>query len=395
MKRLQAYHHILEVAQNLGLDGYPVTVETCSLDTLYRLAASQFPGRFYHRRFDDTGEQLRAGDDLKKYRLYEIITYSEPCRAFIWDSCHPGEELLLIAHVVAHSDFFKHNLCFQEVPPPPVELFSRHREEIETYIDEFGRREVNQYMDAGLALQDLCHGGIPRDPNLDLLGLLIAQSSKLNAWQKRILEIIREESLYLKPQKETRILNEGWAAFWHKRILPECGLTEAETVAAIKLHAQLMMPVGGKLNPYLVGCNLLEYIAGELGMEKLFSIRAVENDYSLVRKYLTKELLQELDLFLYKEKDAQLISPHDNPDMVKNVLLSHLENGGSPVIRIEDTDYAGEGKLYLRHVYNGLELDYQTAMDTLEHITRLWGRPVLLETVLEGKSCLLPENISL
>lgn len=172
-------------------------------------------------------------------------------------------------------------------------------------------------------------------------------------------------------------------------------MTEAETVAAVKLHAQLMMPAGGSLNPYLVGCHLLEYIAGELGMDKLFSVRAIENDYSLVRKFLTKELLQELGLFLYKENGAQLIAPQEDPDVVKMVLLSHVENGGYPVIRIEDTDYAGEGKLYLRHVYNGLELDYQTALDTLEYITWLWGRPALLETVSEGKKYLLQGNISL
>lgn len=395
MRRLQADHLILKIAQDLGLDGYRVVVERRSLDALYRLAAAQFPGRFHHRRFDSTGGRLMAGDYFAHHRLYELITYTDPCRAFIWEGCHPGEELLLVAHVIAHSDFFKHNFCFREVPPPPVELFSRHNEEIQAYVDEYGYRKVREYIDAELALQNLCHGGMPPEPNLDLLGLLIDHNPRLNAWQKRVLEIIREESLYLRPQKETRILNEGWAVFWQKRILPECGLTEAETIAAVKLHARLTMPLGGRLNPYLVGCRLLEHIAGELGMEKLFSIRAGENDYSLVRKFLTEELLQELDLFVYKEQAAQLIGPREDPAMVKKVLLSHLENGGYPVIRIEDTDFAGEGKLYLKHVYNGLELDHQTAVDTLGHIARIWGRPVLLETVLEGKNCLLQDNISL
>lgn len=118
-----------------------------------------------------------------------------------------------MAHVIAHSDFFKHNLCFQEVQPPASDLFVQHREEIESYIDEYGYRNVRRYIDAGLALQGLCPGRTPWEPDLDLLGFLIAHSPKLTAWQKRILEIIMEESLYLKPQKETQILNEAGQSF--------------------------------------------------------------------------------------------------------------------------------------------------------------------------------------
>ncbi|NLC76427.1 MAG: SpoVR family protein [Clostridia bacterium] len=382
---------MLELAQREGLDGYPVIIEECSPETLYGMAAAGVPGRFIHWSFGKKAEALVQGHRYGRHRLYELAIYGDPCYGFLSGETTSGEKLLLIAHLIAHSDFFKNNSYFQANPPPAPELFSRRGEEIEEYEKRYGSREVELFLDAVLSVKELFQGAGPSEKDRDLLGFLQAHSPVLVPWQRRVLDIIKEEMKYYWPQVETRILNEGWASFWHRRLLAACCLTEGETVDAARLHAQLLAP-GPAVNPYLAGKSLLERILREEGMAALFAVRTLHNDYSFVRRYMKEDLLEQLDIYLYDPKTGTCVNPRENWEQVKKTWLSYLENGGYPTIYIEDPNYLGEGVLYLRHSYQGLSLDRELAQKTLEYVEKLWGAPVFLETVFDGQRCILQSN---
>jgi stage V sporulation protein R len=153
---------------------------------------------------------------------------------------------------------------------------------------------------------------LPPHPEKDLLWFL-AQYAPLEPWERDVLEIIREESYYFYPQFETKILNEGWATYWHAEILHQyTGLSPSETIDFGVLHAGVVNPGHAmSINPYYLGYRMLVdverrwnqlYATGAssiTGRQKLFEIRAQENDISFLANYLSQELADELDLFAY------------------------------------------------------------------------------------------------
>src|SRR5690625_3356413 len=130
--------------------------------------------------------------------------------------------------------------------------------------------------------------------------------------------MMREEMLYFWPQLETKIMNEGWATFWHQRILREMNLTSDETIEFAKLNASVIQPSRTQMNPYYFGLKIFEDIEEkynrptekmkELGVqpnsgrEKIFEVREIESDISFIRNYLTKELVQKEDMYLFEKQ---------------------------------------------------------------------------------------------
>ena len=143
-------------------------------------------------------------------------------------------------------------------------------------------------------------------------------SRELEDWQRDILTMMREEMLYFWPQLETKIMNEGWASYWHQRILREMDLTTDETIEFAKLNANVVQPSKTSINPYYLGLKIYEDIEKRYnnpteemrklgvkpnsGREKIFEVREIESDISFIRNYLTKELVQQEDLYLFEKK---------------------------------------------------------------------------------------------
>jgi stage V sporulation protein R len=204
-------------------------------------------------------------------------------------------------------------------------------------------------------------------------------------------------------------MNEGWATYWHLRIMREMDLTEAEAVEFAKMHAGVIQPSRVRLNPYHLGLKIFEDIErrwneptgeerkkynrpGGEGRQKIFEVREQENDISFLRNYLTKELIEEMDLYLYKKMGHDWKVSDKDWEKVKDGILSSLTNGGYPYIVVEDGDFNKRGDLYLKHCYEGLELDVFYLEKTLPYVYRLWGRPVHLETVIDNKKVLFSYN---
>jgi stage V sporulation protein R len=252
----------------------------------------------------------------------------------------------------------------------------------------------------------------PREqlPEKDLLFYLMKNSPSLAPWQRDAIAMVHEEMEYFVPQMQTKIMNEGWASIWHARIMRALDLNTSDHIEFANLHSGVVSPQKGQLNPYYLGYKIYEDIErrwneptaedrkkfgrrGSEGRDKIFEVRELENDVSFLRNYLTEELCEELDLFVFEliEEEEWTIT-EKRWEKVRDQLVSNMTNFGFPYLQVEDGDYNGNRELYLKHRYEGTELDMRYGRKALEHVHALWGRPVHLETVIDDESSVLHFN---
>ena len=199
-------------------------------------------------------------------------------------------------------------------------------------------------------------------------------------------------------------------SYWHSRIMRELDLPDVELLEFAELHSGVVSPHKGQLNPYYLGYKILEDIERRWdapsaeerekfgrepggGRAKLFEVREVENDVSFLRNYLTEGLCEELDLFVYELVDEEEWTVTEKRwERVRDQLVSNMTNFGFPYIVVADGDYNNNRELYLKHQYEGAELDMNYARRVLEHVHTLWGRPVHLETVVDDEPARLHYN---
>jgi stage V sporulation protein R len=441
------FAELRELARRLGLDFFDVIFEVVPQDIMAEIAAYGLPTRARHWSYGKVYNQQRVYGQMGLSKIYEIVLNNEPAYAFLLDTNADIANLLVVAHVYAHVDFFKHNLYFTDTNRHMVNAAVEHALRIDEYIERYGLDRVERVMDIAFAIDRHIDGHkgvvrkpyparqvvererkahkyadifgeegftltkvivgerLPPHPEKDLLWFL-AQYAQLGPWERDVLEIIREESYYFYPQFETKILNEGWATYWHAEILQQyAALSPSETIDFGVLHAGVVQP-GHRLsiNPYFLGYRLLVdverrwdkmYAAGQsaiTGREKLFEIRTQENDISFLANYLTQELVDELDLFAYGyacehgrqgQKRCQqcgevAIQSRKVGDVVYS-LVAPRYNYGAPTIAV--TKVSDDGSLVLEHEWNDLgPLDLNYAERTLGYLHELWKKPVHLKT---------------
>lgn len=436
---------------------------------------------------------MKTQYDYNLSRIYEMVINSDPCYAFLLEGNSLIQNKMVMAHVLAHCDFFKNNVHFRRTSRKMVESMSVSAQRIRKYEFLYGREKVESFLDSVISVQehidpyrhigrndtikqetvaaggccgkggcekDSCgsdgYGGgscgagcgghkhkhdskqetpyddlwaldylgndhkrkdddceppkkFPEKPERDLLLFIMEHARDLEDWQRDIISIIREEMFYFWPQMQTKIMNEGWATYWHLRIMRDLDLDEDESIEFAKLHAGVIQSSKVRINPYLVGLKLFEDIerrwdepaeeekekygrAGGEGRQKIFEVRELDNDVSFLRNYMTKEFVEKEDLYLYKKVGYEWKIVEKNWEKVRDGLIASLINCGFPYIVVDDGDFGKRGELYLRHVYEGVELDVYYLERTLPHVYNLWGRPVYLETVLDNKKVLFGYN---
>lgn len=199
-------------------------------------------------------------------------------------------------------------------------------------------------------------------------------------------------------------------SIWHSRIMRSMGdkgyISDSDILEFATLHSGVLSPSKTYLNPYYVGFKVFEYIEQRWdnptqeeqerlgrkpgqGRQKIFEVRELDNDVSFLRNYLTEDLIKELDLYLYKKEGDEWVIVEKNWEKVRDGIVASMTNFGSPYLVVENGDYRGNRELYISHLFEGQELDMIYAEKTLQHVYTLWGRPVHLETVYEGKKILL------
>ncbi|TQS74937.1 SpoVR family protein [Ornithinibacillus gellani] len=447
----RAIDEITEIATGFGLDFYPMRYEICPADIIYTFGAYGMPTRYSHWSFGKQFHKMKLHYDLGLSQIYELVINSNPCYAFLLDTNSLIQNKLIIAHVLAHCDFFKCNVRFSNTRRDMVESMTATAERISHYEMKHGKEEVERFLDAVLSIQEHIDPSIirpklpsyqaleqeedskpqtspyddlwdldgqaakkqqkrkrerkqrklPPQPEKDLLLFIEAYSRELEDWQCDMLTMLREEMLYFWPQLETKIMNEGWATYWHQRILREMDLTPAETVEFAKLNANVVQPSRTQMNPYYLGLKIFEEIeqlydhptdemkqAGvqqESGREKMFEVRELESDLSFIRNYLTDDLIKREDLFLFERQGREYRITSKEAEAIRHQLMTERVNGGFPYITVENGDYLRNGELYLVHSFEGMELDIHYLEKVLPYIHQLWGRVVHLETEMNGR----------
>jgi stage V sporulation protein R len=439
---------IWEMALDMGIDPFPTHFDVVPATIMYEFGAYGIPGRFSHWTHGRAYQQIKTMYDYGLSRIYELVINADPAYAFLLENNSVLQNKLVVAHVLGHTDFFKHNAFFKGTSRQMVEMVSVHAERIRQYEFEHGREAVEELLDAILSIQehidpypnlrkreraepekpvrprelaydDLFYLGSekrpepaapvrknPAEPEKDLMLFIAEYGRELEDWQRDVLHMIRQEQLYFVPQMQTKIMNEGWAAYWHVRIMRELDLSQDEYMQFAELHANVLAPSRRSINPYHVGLKMWEDIErrwdaptteereklgrrGGEGRAKIFEVRELENDASFLRNYLTKDLVEELDLYLYKYENGKWVIVEKDWEKVRDVILRGMTNFGQPYIVVEDGDYNRNHELFLRHCYEGQDLDMDYADRTLRHIYSLWGRTVHLETVLDDKTVVL------
>ena len=210
------------------------------------------------------------------------------------------------------------------------------------------------------------------------------------------MAMLHQEMEYFVPQMQTKTMNEGWASIWHSRIMRELDLPTRLCRVPPELHPVCLPSQGATQsvlsrlqdirghreawdNPSAEEREKFGRLGGE-GREKIFEVREIENDISFLRNYLTEELCEELDLFVYQLVDEEEWTITEKKwERVRDQLVSNMTNFGFPYIEVVDGDYDGNRELYLIHRYDGVEMDMKYARKTLEYVHKLWGRDVLLK----------------
>jgi len=254
---------------------------------------------------------------------------------------------------------------------------------------------------------------VPVEPDEDLLLFIRDHNPFLAEWEKDLLTIVDEEAKYFLPMLETKIMNEGWASYWHKRIVESLNLDQGLHLEFIVRHNQVVRPIPGQINPYYLGFKTWEDIyrrhtnptpeeikrdgpPGKNGEAKLFEVRETERDSSFLRRFLTEELMREMDLYKYEARGDDLVvdkvSDEEGWREVKETLIRNVGASSIPVIKVEDADFGQNRTLYLKHSHDGRDLQLEYGEKTLAYVARLWGREVVLETTLQGKRSLLCYN---
>ena len=471
-------YEIENYAKEFGLDFFPVIFEVLDFDQMNEIASFEgFPNRYPHWKFGMEYERMQKSYTYGLQKIYEMVINNNPCYAYLLECNTITDQKTVIAHVYGHCDFFKSNLWFLETNRKMVDEMANHAARITKYIEKFGFEQVEKFIDTCLSIDNLIDYHSPfierREKRENILGesdfkssrtvkkirskeymtdyinppdflemqkkrlheekektkkfpefpqkdvlLFLIENAPLERWQQDVLSMVREESYYFAPQIQTQIMNEGWATYWHSKIMTTKALKDSELIDYADHHSGTLGSRPGRINPYKIGLELFRDIEDRwnkgkfgkdyeecedinerknwnknlgLGRDKIFEIRKIHNDITFIDTFLTREFCEDQKLFVYKyndKEDQYEISDRDFEKVKKQFLFS-LTNFGKPIIMAEDGNFENRGELYLVHRHEGIDLRTDYAKDTLINLWHIWGRPVHIDTIVKGRKTLL------
>ncbi|MCW5891631.1 MAG: SpoVR family protein [bacterium] len=447
---------IRDKVQEFGLTCYPQEFEICDHTAMLGyMAYSGMPSHYPHWSYGKSYEKLKTLYDHGVSGLpYEMVINSSPALAYLMRDNTLCLQILTIAHVYGHNDFFRNNFTFQTTRAEyTITTFKAHADRVRRYIEDpsIGYERIEGILDAAHALSLQCRRNmavkklsepaeqarldealhprsdpfqkihrrpdapppppakVPPSPDEDLLLFIRDHNPFLTNWERDLLTIVHEEAQYFIPQIETKIMNEGWASYWHRTILESLQLPQGLHLEFLVRHNQVVRPHPGGINPYHIGLKLWDDIerrgneptpeererlpADKTGRQLMFDTREVDRDVSFLRRWLGEKQMRDLDLIRYESRGDDLVVSHVSDEQgwreVKELLVKSVGMGSTPVIRVEDADFSGSRTLLLGHVHDGRDLQLEYAERTLSYVHRLWGREVVLDTVLNGKKATL------
>ena len=474
-----AWIEIEQYARDYGLDFFPIIFEVLDYKTLYEVAAlGGFPIRYPHWRFGMEYNQLSKGYTYGLSVIYEMVINTNPSYAYLLEGNEMVTQKMVMAHVAAHVDFFKNNMWFAPTNRKMLDEMANNASRVQRLVNRHGYEKIEDFIDVCLSLDNLIdyHAPyikrpeaqtpqpvveddapevpieglrvergymrhyinppefleeqrrkreeeqqktrrFPESPQKDVL-LFLLNYAPLERWQHTILEIIRDEAYYYAPQGMTKIMNEGWASYWHSRIMTQKAMKDSELISFADHHAGVVATSPGRLNPYKLGLELLRDIEDRwdkgkfgkeyeecnnfkarqnwdqqlgLGRQKIYEVRRLYNDVTFIDEFLTPEFAESQKLFSFDYNRGSNMYEISSREFqtVKEKLLFQLTNFGQPFIYVEEGNHENRGELYLRHRHEGVDLRQDYARDTLRNIHKIWTRPVHIETAIDEKKVLI------
>ncbi|MCM2279237.1 MAG: SpoVR family protein [Oligoflexia bacterium] len=463
-------------AEDYGLDFFETIFEMVDYDQINSLAAlGGFPVRYPHWRFGMDYDQLSKGYEWGLQKIYEMVINTDPSYAYLMKSNNIVDQKMVMAHVYGHVDFFKNNIWFSKTNRKMLDTMANHAVKIRNTMDLYGQDTVENFLDHCLSIENLIDPHLPftmpargarpgetederapkaiepgrlksdrnymdryinppefleeqrkrqkeerqkqrrnpAAPQRDVL-LFLLENAPLEDWQHECLSIVRDEAYYFVPQMQTKIMNEGWASYWHSKIMTQKALKDSEIIDFADHHAGTMAMAPGRINPYKIGVELLRDIEERwdrgkfgkeydecddmvakarwdrklgLGRQKIFEVRRVCNDVTFIDEYLTEEFVERYKMYTYafNRRTNQYEIAERDFKKVKEKLLFQLTNMGQPFIHVTDGNFQNKGELLLWHKHQGLDLDVKWARETMRGLSELWKRPVNVETEVDGQ----------
>ena len=469
-----ANEQIRATAKSYGLDFFETIFEMLDYDQINQIASfGGFPVRYPHWRFGMEYERMSKQHNYGLGRIYEMVINNDPCYAYLQRSNSITDQKLVMAHVYAHCDFFKNNLWFSKTDRKMMDNMANHATRVRKHIERIGIDRVEKFLDVCLSIEHLIdpHSAflkragpdeplsdsdvngseepvtrfqskgymerfinprklmeeerarmkaevdrkrkiVPAEPVRDVL-LFLLQHAPLQPWQADILTIIRDEAYYFSPQGMTKVMNEGWATYWHSTMMTKHYLASSEIIDYADHHSGTVHMPPGNFNPYKIGVELFRDIEdrwdhgrhgkefeeldtlggpgrwnkespGE-GRKKIFEVRRIYNDVNFIDEFLTEEMVDRLKLYQYRRDPhtGQLRIVSRDYKRIKESLLYRLTNMGQPYIYVVDANYKNAGELYLAHKHNGLDIEIKYAIETLKGVQHIWTRPVHLQARID------------
>jgi len=472
---LELQRRVIEAqARAEGLDFFETVFELVDFEQMTQIAAyGGFPQRYPHWRFGMEYERLRKQHTYGLSKIYEMVINNDPCYAYLLADNELVDHKTVMAHVYAHCDFFKNNVWFSKTNRKMMDGMANHATRVQRHVEREGYAAVEAFIDTCLSLENLIdpygpfvkrqpeahvrridgpqprtepqvsrfpakrymdryinppdmlraererglreaaerRRAFPPAPERDVL-LFLLRHAPLEDWQADLLDIVREEAYYFAPQAQTKIMNEGWATYWHSYLMTRYHLRDDELVTYADHHAGTLASSPGRLNPYKLGVELFRDIEerwnkGRFGKEyeecesleqrrrwdtglnqgrtKVFEVRRVHNDVTFIDEFLTPEFVDRHQLYHYRRDPStgRMVAVERDFRQIKQTLLFMLTNQGQPYIYVVDGNYANRGELYLAHKHLGVDLDIKYACETLKNLRKLWRRPVHLQARLK------------
>jgi len=474
---LERYDEVMSrTAMEFGLDTYPNQIEIINSEQMLDAYASAglplgYPHWSYGKAFIRHEQAYRKG---YQGLAYEIVINSSPCIAYLMEENSLMMQALVIAHAsYGHNSFFKGNYLFKQFTQADAILdylvFARR------YVMEceqrYGVAEVEEVLDSSHALMEYgvdrykrpqpqsakekearrneieehqrrqfndlwrtlpqaapastaaaAAGVFPEEPEENILYFVEKHSPRLAPWQRELVRIVRKLSQYFYPQTQTKVMNEGWATFWHytliNRLYQKRLVDDAFMLEFLHIHTNVVSQRGFDqegyhgINPYALGFAMMQDIrricedpteedvswfpelAGTEWHKSLdFAMRNFK-DESFIAQYLSPRLIRELHLFVVADHvgkaELEVDSIHDEHGYkrVRRMLADQYKRENVlPDIQVARYERDGDRSLTLRSpVFRGRPLAEEQANEVLRHLGRLWGFPVRLEAVdAEGR----------
>jgi stage V sporulation protein R len=440
-QQLAGYAERLEaLARELGMDFYPVNFDLVPSNFMVEIAVYGLPVRMRHWSFGVRYIHHLVRQHMGHSKIFEVMFPGDPCQAFMLEQNSLAENTLVTAHVLGHADFAKNNQLFTRFIAMAgshiLEQSAARANRLERALAAHGQERVEAVLDAALALETHIDINRPlhrerypefaaapaeppadqfRDrfarlpgeeapapvnappqrtplpplPEADLLWFIAQYAPEMEDWERDIFLAVREEAFYFHPIFACQIMNEGWASYWHARLLREASFLPQDLyLSAIKSHSDVVRPFASgqelalSLNPYHLGFSMWEHIIERQGIDQARQICREEDDFGFIRNYLDRELAEQLDLFVYEaRKDGETKVASRDIHAIREAILAPKFNFGAPCVTAARV--GADGSLDLRHDYlrDGRGLDLPQAERVVEYVARVWRRPVSLHTV--------------